>query len=92
MAWVAVITLIGGVIVTVGGWLLHQRDAGQQREMDRIENSLKAAWTKIDDLKEDRLAYLTRADHDKWRIEFRQDLKDLEDRLIARFNESLKGK
>lgn len=82
VAAVAVITLVGTVIVTVAGWLLHAKDKAQGLEMKRISESLEAAWRKIDELREDRHRYLTHENGDKLRAELRADINELGNRLI----------
>lgn len=82
VAAVAVLTLVGTVIVTVAGWLLHAKDKAQELEMKRISDSLESAWKKIDELREDRHRYLTHDNGEKLRAELRADLAELGTRLI----------
>lgn len=82
VASVAVLTLVGTVIVTVAGWLLHAKDRAQGLEMKRISDSLEASWKKIDELREDRHRYLTHDSGDRLRAELRADINELGTRLI----------
>lgn len=81
-AAVAVLTLVGTVVVAIAGWFLHAKDKAQGVEMARIDESLKAAWRKIDELRDDRHRYLTHDNGDKLRAELRADLNELGSRLI----------
>ena len=74
LAITAVLTLVGGAIVTVVGAFLHLKDEAQQREMTRVQDGLKAAWLKIDQLQEEKSAYWTRNEHEAWRKEMREDI------------------
>jgi flagellar motility protein MotE (MotC chaperone) len=51
-----------------------------QKEVDRIDTSLRKAWEHVDDL---RINAVRRADQDRLRDEFRADIKTLGDRLVA---------
>lgn len=73
LAGATVVGLLGTAIVTVGGWVLHAKDAAQEREMTRINISIKEAWSAIDKLKEERGIYSTREDQERWRQEFKAD-------------------
>ncbi len=64
---------------------LCQRD----REMDRLDANMKAAWAIVDRLKEDRSQYWTREEHDKWRVEVKQELKDDIHAMGERLSEKL---
>lgn len=108
----AVVAFFGTVVITVAGWLLHQKDVNQAQEMahtkeaftarldvqakamDRMEDSLRASWARVDELREARGQYWTRDDHERWmkdikadnaavRQEFKEDLRDLGTRLEA---------
>ncbi len=96
-AAVAVITLLGGAIITVAGWFLHAKDKAQGAEMDRQSKSLDAAWKKIDELRDDRHRYLTHDNGDKLRAELRADIRELGAQLVKeiekvslRFTEDLR--
>ncbi len=59
---------------------IEEQGAHFQKEIDRVEASLKAAWVHVDDL---RINAVRRADQDRLREEFRADIKTLGDRLVA---------
>lgn len=77
VAGVTILSLVGSAVVGIVGWFLHERDVTQQKEMDRLEAMLKAAWADIDLLKAEKSTYLTRQDHMVWREESRRDNESL---------------
>lgn len=89
IAVTGVVTFVGGAAVTVAGWLLHQKDKAQEvamtaqdKEVARLAASVTASWAAIDKLKEEKVAYLTRADHERWRLEMKSDMEKLGQRLV----------
>jgi len=62
-----------------------QRD----REIDRLDANVKAAWVIIDRLKDEKNQYWTREEHDKWRVEVKQELKEDIQEMGSRLSEKL---
>lgn len=88
VAITGVLTLSGGVIA----WVLKNRDAAQAVEIATVKKSLEAAWSKIDQMRDDRALLWTRAEQERFeakietttrdlRSEIRQDLETLGTRL-----------
>lgn len=64
----------------------------QDKELQRMAEAQKAAWVAIDKLKEDRLTYLTRDDHEKWRQEIKADMNEWGARLLVEIDRRLAGR
>lgn len=79
MAGTAVLGGLGTITFTLGGYVLHQHD----KEMSRLDSSIKKNWESVDRLKDERLNYATRADNEKLRAELKADLENLGKRLEA---------
>lgn len=89
-AWGALGTIAGTIAFVfsgVVGWAgntarrAHDLEANQrQKDIDRMDASLKASWVHVDDL---RINAVRRADQDRLREEFRADVRALGDRLEA---------
>ena len=61
----------------------------RDKEIDRLSASMAASWSVMDKLKESRNQYWTREEHDKWRIEVKQELKDDIQNMGERLSEKL---
>lgn len=64
---------------------LNQRD----RDIDRLDANVKASWIIIDRLKDEKNQYWTREEHDKWRVEVKQELKEDIQEMGSRLSEKL---
>lgn len=71
MATCAVLGLVGAW----GGYILTQKDTAQAKDMQLFSDGLKAAFKRIDDLRDKGEQYVTRAELQALRSEIRQDIE-----------------
>lgn len=104
--FVTVASGLGTLVMGGIGWMLHSRDEIQQLKMDsndervsKLDAKLNAAFLQIDKMKEDRMSYMTREDHEKFRIEnkadfaaLRLEIKNDIEQMGKRIVEQMKGR